>query len=190
MKIGILGAGNVGRTLGRAFELAGHEVTLSTRDSMQNVVDENDVLAWCLPWSATVDALRGLNNLDGKVLIDCTNPIRPDFSGVFLIDGLSAGEVVAKTAPTARVAKAFNTVGVGIMEEARFADGKVSLLVASDDGEAKRVAIQLANDIGFEGVDAGPLSQSVVLESFAWLWISLAVKYGHGRDIAFRLMRR
>jgi predicted dinucleotide-binding enzyme len=64
------------------------------------------------------------------------------------------------------------------------------LFYCGDDAQAKQTAKQLAEAIGFEALDAGPLTQARLLEPFALLWISLALKYGYGRDIAFKLLRR
>jgi len=66
----------------------------------------------------------------------------------------------------------------------------VAMFYCGDDGEAKRAVASLIADLGFEPLDAGPLSQARLLEPFAMLWISMALKYGYGRDIGFRLLRR
>ena len=64
------------------------------------------------------------------------------------------------------------------------------MFIASDDASAKELVATLSKCLGFEVVDVGPLVQSRYLEALAWLWISMAVKYGAGRDIAFHLLRR
>ena len=76
------------------------------------------------------------------------------------------------------------------MADSSFPSGQPSLFYCGDDPEAKRVAAKLAGELGFEALDAGPLSQCRVLEPLGMLWISLAVKYGYGREIGFKLMRR
>jgi predicted dinucleotide-binding enzyme len=86
--------------------------------------------------------------------------------------------------------KCFNTVGFNIMENPDLAGRKASMLYCGDDPEAKDTAKQLASDIGFDPVDAGPLNQASLLEHMSWLWVTMAMKYGHGREMAFILAKR
>jgi predicted dinucleotide-binding enzyme len=97
--------------------------------------------------------------------------------------------MVAQWAPGAKVVKIFNTVGYNVMANPSFPAGPATLFYAGDDPAAKKVAHDLAAQIGFDPADAGPLSKSRVLEYFAILWIGLAYG-GYGREIAFQLMRR
>ena len=90
----------------------------------------------------------------------------------------------------AKVVKAFNTVGANIMANPSFGADRPALFYCGDDATAKQTTKQLAEAIGFEALDAGPLTQARLLEPFALLWISLALKYGYGRDIAFKLLLR
>jgi len=198
MKIAIIGAGNVGGTLGKRWSEAGHDVVYGVRDAAKNpdlktatpsnATKDSDIVVLATPWAATRDAINGAGDLNGKIVIDATNPIKPSFDG--MIDGPSGAEQVQQWSGGAKVVKAFNTVGFNVMANPSFGDAKASMLVAGDDTNAKKIVMDLANDIGFEAVDAGPLVQAKYLEDFAWLWISMAAKYGHGRDIAFRLMKR
>ena len=126
----------------------------------------------------------------GKILLDCTNPLLPGLGGLEVGQNTSGAESVAQWAPGARVVKIFNTVGYNIMANPAFGNERASMLLCGDDAEAKRVASGLAEDAGFEPVDAGPLTQARLLEPFALLWITMALKYGHGREMAFRLLRR
>jgi 8-hydroxy-5-deazaflavin:NADPH oxidoreductase len=140
------------------------------------------------PWPATAEALRGLGNLAGKILLDCTNPLKPSLDGLEVANTTSAGEQVAQWSPGARVVKIFNAVGANIMANPLFDSTPTTLFYCGDDSAAKSAARDLAAAIGFDPVDAGPLKQARVLEPFALLWISLAFG-GQGREIAFRLMR-
>ena len=207
MKIGIVGTGNVGMTLGRRFGELGHQVSFGTRragspelaglarkvrgrvTSQQEAAQSSDVIVLATPWPATAEAIRGLGDLSGKILFDCVNPILPDLSGLALAATTSAAEQVAGWASGARVVKIFNTVGYNIMENPSFPIGPAVLFYCGDDAEAKSVAHKLAAAIGFDPVDVGPLRQARLLEPFAMLWISLALG-AQGREIAFRLMRR
>jgi predicted dinucleotide-binding enzyme len=207
MTIGIVGSGNVGGALGRHLAHLGHRVTFGTRkpDSaemqelakspntrlapQQEAAQSSEVILLATPWPATEQALKGLGDLNGKILLDCTNPFRADLSGLDPAIPSSGGEMVAQWAPGARVAKVFNTVGYGVMANTTFPGGPAVMFYCGDDAGAKSAARDLAGQMGFDPVDAGPLRQSRVLESFALLWVSLAIG-GQGRDIAFRLLKR
>ena len=210
MKIGIIGAGNIGGTLGRAWAAKGHEVVFGVRDPRGPKVQElvkatggkaraaspaeaaahGEVVLLATPWAAAQAALRGAGDLTGKILIDATNPLRPDLSGLTLGHTTSAAEEVARWAPGATVVKAFNTIGAQHMANPRFGTQSASMLICGDDAAAKKAVLALAEVLGFDPVDAGPLTQARLLEPLAMLWISLAYAYGHGADIAFKLLRR
>ena len=209
MKIGFLGGGNVGATLGEGFVRAGHEVFFGVRNptapDMQAVIDRSagkaragsiaeaakfsDVMVNALPWSATQAALESLD-LRGKILLDCTNPLKPDLSGLTVGTTTSAGEMVASWAKGAKVVKIFNSVGYGLMANPVFEGRAIPLFYCGDVAEAKKVAASLAKDIGFDPQDAGPLMNARLLEPYAMLWIWMAVKGGFGRDFAFQIVRR
>jgi predicted dinucleotide-binding enzyme len=211
MKIGVLGSGHVGGTLGKRWAKSGPEIVFASRDpqseQMKKLVDgvegtaragtvseaanASDVLLLATPWSAAEAAIRSAGDLSGKILIDAVNPlIVPSLEGLSLGTTTSAGEMVAQWASGAKVVKAFNTVGYYVMAKPEFEAGPVAMFYCGDDAEAKLVVKRLIEDVGFEGLDAGPLTQARVLEPFAMLWISLAVKYGYGPGIAFHFMRR
>src|SRR5690349_1327169 len=206
MRIGIVGSGNVGGTLGRRFAEAGHQVTFGARrpdsDEAKALAQipnarvaspqdaaQSEVLVLATPWPATQAALRGLGDLTGKILLDATNPLTSTYDAIDPAVTSSGGELVAQWAPGAKVVKIFNTIGYNVMANPAFPDGPATLLYAGDDPAAKKVAHDLAARIGFDPVDAGPLSKSLVLENFAILWIGLAFS-GQGFDFAFRRMRR
>jgi len=207
MNIGIVGSGNVGATLGRRFAATGHSVAFGTRHpdssemaelarlpgarvtSQREAAQSSDAIVLATPWPATAEALRGLGDLTGKILLDCVNPLKPALDGLEVANTSSAGEQVAHWAPGAHVLKIFNTIGYNVMENPLFGSTPATLFYCGDDAAAKSVARDLADAIGFDPVDAGPLRQARVLEPFALLWISLAIG-SQGREIAFRLMRR
>jgi 8-hydroxy-5-deazaflavin:NADPH oxidoreductase len=207
MKIGIVGSGNVGGTLGRRFAEACHTVTFGTRrpDSAEmqelakipgarvatnsEAAQASEIIVLATPWPATQDALRDLGNLSGKILFDCVNPLKPKLDGLELGTTTSAAESIAKLASGARVVKIFNTIGYNIMANPSFPGGPATLFYCGDDAAAKKIAHDLAAQLGFDPVDAGPLTQARLLEPFALLWISLAFG-GQGREIAFHLMKR
>jgi 8-hydroxy-5-deazaflavin:NADPH oxidoreductase len=197
MKIAVLGAGNVGSTLGQSWSRRGHEVIYGVRQpesgnaSQATVADaaaRAEVVAITLPWPAVKGVLEGLN-LTGKVVLDCTNPLKPDLS-LDTSAGASGGESVAKWAKGARVVKIFNTTGFNNMANPAYGGKPIMMCYCGDDAEAKRIAAGLAADTGFDPVDAGPLSNAGLLEHYAVLWIWLAVKGGLGRDFAFTIAKR
>lgn len=200
-KIGIIGAGNVGGTLGRVWASRGHDVLFGVRDpgsaeplgrmgTIAEAFAHGDILALATPWGATHDVLASAGDLSGKILFDCTNPLLPGLAGLEYGNTISGAEKVAEWAPGARVVKVFNTTGFNVMADPSFPGGPPAMLYCGDDAEAKAAAHQLAEEAGFEALDAGPLAQARLLEPYALLWITLAMKYGYGREIAFRLLRR
>lgn len=205
MKIAILGMGNVGSVLGRRWSEAGHEVVFGLRNPANHAAEaanmkacvagvkdaaaNSEVVVLAVPWAAVSDALKAAGNLSGKVLLDCTNPLKPDLSGLEVGLTTSGGERVAQAAPGARVVKIFNTTGAGNMAHSNYGGTKVTMLYAGDDNGAKQVAARLAADLGFDPVDAGPLSSARMLEPFALLWISLAYQQKMGTDFALNVVR-
>lgn len=210
MKIGIIGSGNVGGTLGSRWAAAGHGVIFASRNpgsadmaalvakagpnaraaSPAEAAEASDVVLLATPWPATRDALAALPSLAGKVLIDATNPLLPKLAGLEFGTTTSGAEQVAAWAPGAHVVKAFNSVGDNIMADPSFPGGKVVLFYCGDDAAAKSQVHELAEVLDFDPRDAGPLSQARLLEPLALLWISLAVFHGYGRGIGFQLMER
>jgi len=206
MKIGVIGTGNIGGTLGKLWAEHGHEVVFGAREpkasaaklgpskarvaTIPEAAKHGDVVVLATPWLAAEASVRAAGDLSGKVLVDCTNPLMPDLSGLSIGHTSSAGELVARWARTARVVKCFNTLGAQHLSEPEFAGERASMFFCGDDEEAKHDVARLGEDLGFDMVDAGPLTQARLLEPLAMLWISLAYRYGAGTDIAFRLLRR
>lgn len=206
MKIGIVGTGRIGGTLGRRWALR-HEVAFGTRKpqdaalralleaagpkaraaSVAEAAAFGEVLMLATPWPAAREALRAVGDLSGKVVIDCTNPVGAGLSHA-LASG-SAAETLAAALPGAHVVKAFNTAGFEVYADPRFGNQTASLFLCGDDPAAKQTVAGLAGELDLEPVDCGPLSQARRLEELALLWISLAAG-GQGRAHAFRLLRR
>jgi predicted dinucleotide-binding enzyme len=210
MRIAIIGAGNVGGTLGVAWATRGHEVSFGVRDiadprladvlaraggearvaTVKDAAAAADVVALTVPWPAAQDALRSAGDLRGKILLDCTNPLKPDLSGLTVGYTTSGAEHVAAWAPGARVVKIFNTTGFPNMANPAYREGRSMMLYCGDDDAAKGVAAHLAAELGFDPYDVGPLTEARLLEPFALVWIHLAVLQNMGTEFAFRLMRR
>lgn len=190
MRITIVGAGNVGGTLGRRWAERGHEVRYAGRDDIAAQTAGAEVVVLATPWGALPAVARQLAGLQGVVLVDATNPIAPGFTLDRGPAGESGAERLAALVPGARVVKAFNTVGFNVMADPVFDGQPATMCYCGDDGDARRIVHGLAADLGFDPVDAGPLAQARFLEPFALLWITLAMKQGLGREMAFRLLRR
>lgn len=204
MKIAIVGAGNVGKALGLAWKAAKHDVVYALRPgsdktkqlekdgfSIAGIAEASnraDVIVLAIPFTEAAAVIEALGPLEGKIVIDATNPVSPDFEMELGFDD-SAGETVALLAQGARVVKAFNTTGAENMAKAKDFPAKPVMFVAGDDAGAKKTVAKLAEDIGFEAIDAGPLKASRYLEPMAMQWIKLAYG-GVGKQFAFSLVRR
>jgi 8-hydroxy-5-deazaflavin:NADPH oxidoreductase len=201
MKIAVIGAGNVGTTLGTAWRNRGHDVTFGVRNpedpkyaslgavqTNESATAAADVVVLCTPWQTTQAAVQGCGDLAGKVLVDCTNPLTPDFSALEVGLDSSGAEEVAKWAPGARVCKAMNQIGAPMMDSPQL-PGTPVMFVCGDDEAAKSVTVGLVRELGFETVDAGDLTLARLLEPYALLWIHLALRRGFGTNFAFGLLR-
>jgi NADPH-dependent F420 reductase len=208
MRIGIIGAGSVGKALAGGWVRAGHDVTLGVRSPdaaralaaasatgarlapVPDAAAGAEVVVLATPWEATEDAIEACADLSGKVVVDCTNPLRRGLDGLAVGTTDSAGERVGRWAAGARVVKAFNTTGANNMENPQYGDRAASMFFCGDDEAARATVRTLVEDLGFEAVDCGPLRAARYLEPVAMLWIHLAHERGLGREIAFALLRR
>ncbi|OBG27938.1 NADPH-dependent F420 reductase [Mycobacterium sp. 852002-51057_SCH5723018] len=201
MKIAIIGAGNVGTTLGTAWRNRGHDVTFGVRNpddpkyAALGAVETNesataaaDVVVLCTPWQTTQAAVQGCGDLGGKTLIDCTNPLTPDFAGLEVGHHTSGAEEIAKWAPGARVCKAMNQIGAPMMDAPEL-PGKPVMFVCGDDDAARSVTAGLVSELGFQTVDVGDLALARLLEPYGLLWIHLALRRGLGTNFGFGLLR-
>jgi predicted dinucleotide-binding enzyme len=213
MKLGIIGAGNVGGTLGTAWaQKAGHEiffgVTNPKSDKTQALLKTlggkaragtaaeaasfGDMIVLTTPWTAAEAAIHSMGNLSGKIILDATNPLSRGSDGIVLAigHGTSAGEKVQEWAKGASVFKTLNTTGFNNMANPVYGGVKSVMFVAGDDAANKPKVIALVGELGFDVIDAGPLRNARLLEAHAMLWIDLALQRGQGRDWAFAVVRR
>ncbi|MEM9072763.1 MAG: NAD(P)-binding domain-containing protein [Myxococcota bacterium] len=202
MRIAVLGAGNVGSTIGRGLE-AKHDVLYAVRDPaapkyaalkdrarpVGEAIDAAEVVILSTPWAATENAIAGAGDFRGKPLLDATNPIGAGFALTHGHDD-SGAEQVQRWAPSARVVKVFNTTGVENMANPAYPDGRAAMFLCGDDEGACAIAKTLCLDLGFEPFHVGGLSRARVLEPVAMLWIQLALVLGHGRGIALSIATR
>lgn len=202
MKVAVIGAGNVGSTLGSGWSKHGHQVTFGVRDpkktdasttarvvTVMEAAQSSDVILLSVPWGAVPDALRSAGDLSGKILLDATNPLLPDLSGLDTASDTSGGEKIAAMTK-APVVKIFNTTGYPNMANPDYHGLRATMFYCGDDDNAKRIAAGLAQDLGFDPVDAGPLRHARMLEHLALLWITLALKQGYGVNFILQMIRR
>jgi 8-hydroxy-5-deazaflavin:NADPH oxidoreductase len=189
-KIGIIGAGNVGKALSRGADRAGYEVRMVARDPAQT----REVVAWAelvilaVPFHAIDSVINRIGDgFGGKVVVDVTNALTQDMN-LALGYSTSGAEELQKKLPAARVVKAFNTVFAEHMDTGKLGDKPLTALVAADDGDAKTAVLELARDIGFDAVDAGPLRNARMIEPMAFLNIQLGYTLGMGQQIGFELL--
>ncbi len=214
MKIGILGTGDVGRALGHGFIALGYEVKLGSRaagnekavawvkaeggkaseGTFEDAARFGEWVVFATLGSANEAVARaaGPKNLEGKVVIDTTNPL--DFSKGFpprlaLSGNDSSGEQVQRLLPGARVVKAFNSVGNAHMFKPSFPGGPPDMFICGNDGGAKAKVTALLKDFGWGVVDVGGIESSRYLEAMCMIWVlygSAAKSWGH----AFKLLRK
>jgi len=210
MKIAIVGAGNVGGTLGRGWATKGHEILFGVRhpndpkfagllDSVEGrakvlplaeACADAVVVVLASPWPTVPDVLHKAGDLSDKILIDCNNPLNPDLKSLSIGTTTSAGEMIARWASGAKVVKCFNTIGAARMADPIINGIPITMPYCGDDDDAKSVVHTLAAELGFDPIDVGKLSMSRVLEPVALLWITLAIHGGWGTDFAVQLLRR
>ena len=209
MKVLILGAGNMGAAFVKQLLKAGHQVSVTARSlekaqtlavanpgatavAAANAAASADVVVLATAYADAIPALKSIGSLSGKVVIDISNPLTPDYMGLTLGFNTSASEEIAKALPEAQVVKAFNTLFAQVLAEgANFGNGQtVSVFVASDSEHAKQSATALAQSMGFATVDAGGLKNARYLEPLAGLNIYLGYGAGLGTSIAPSWIKR
>ena len=194
MRIGILGTGVVARTLAAGFLKHGHDVTLGTRDpgkltdwhtqhpdarvgSGADAASAGEILVLAVKGTAASEALRlaGAANLDGKVIIDTTNPIAdaPPEHGVLrfftsLDDSLM--ERLQREYASARFVKAFNSVGNALMVNPVLKGGPPTMFICGNDQDAKRIVTQFLDQFGWETADMGTVEAARAIEPLCILW--------------------
>lgn len=189
-RVGIIGDGNVGSALARGLERAGYEVRTVGKDP--NRVREAgmwaDAVILAVPYGAVDDAVGELgDSIQGKTLVDVTNALTADMR---LASGCtaSAAEALQQKARGAKVVKAFNTQFATHMDTGRVDGQQLTVFAAGDDAGAKNHVLQMARDIGFDAVDAGPLQNARYLEPLGYLNIQLGHVIGLGPRIGLKLL--
>lgn len=209
MNIAIIGSGNIGGGLARAWRRKGHAVTFGARDpddaelttlareigaktaTVADCAKDADVVALAMPFGALDDVVHATGGLAGKIVIDCTNAVKRDPDGMTLEYGhtTSSGEIVQSKLAKAHVVRSFNAQGAENLANPVYNGTAASNFYCGDNADAKQKVAQLIADIGFEPIDAGPMTSARLLEPLMLLWITCSRTQG-SRDIAFKLLRR
>jgi hypothetical protein len=212
MNVTFIGVGNVGAPLADRLQKLGHKVTIAARDpnsqSVQAALSRNtslevktpieavksaEIVFLATPFAANEAALAEVSlALEGKILVDCTNPV-----GASLSHGLkserSGAEVVQHLVPDAKVVKAFTIYGFENFEDNTYpgyGDLKPAMLIAGNDAIAKQGIATLCRELGWEPVDVGNLAMSLHLEHMTLLWIKMARVQGLGSGFVWAKLKR
>ena len=190
MTIAILGTGNMAK--GLATRLKGKmDLVFGSREpgkavegvpalSYADAAARADIVILAIPYFPALDIIKTLD-LTGKVLVDFTNPLKPDFANLALGLDTSGAEVVQQTAPGAHVVKAFNTIFAALFE----ADtSKIPVFIAGNDKAANQKVADLVVAAGFLADDVGGLEQARTLEPLGLLNIHMGYHLGRGTRIA------
>ena len=185
MKIAIIGKGNVGSALERGLKRAGHDVRATGRDNVRDTAEWGELIILAVPFGAVGDALQTMSEaVNGKVLIDVTNAL--DENMALAIGCTTSGaEELQRKASRAKVVKAFNTNFAQHMDSGHLGDTALTVFAAGDDEGARETVLQLAREIGFDAVNAGPLQNARWLETLGYLNIQLGYVVGHGTGTGF-----
>jgi len=209
MRIGVIGAGNMGTAMGTIWAAKGHQILFSfTNGSMRlqkalaaagvngrsgtpaEAVAFGEVVLLAVPWAAVGEALKAAGLLKSKVLFSCVNCLKPDFSGLAVGTTTSAAEEIARAAPDARVVEALPPMAeVLAAAHHRLAGQQISTFYCGDDAEAKAIVAGMLRDLDLEPIDAGPLTSARYIEPNGMLQVQLAYRMGLGSRIGIKLLR-
>ncbi|MBV6427280.1 MAG: hypothetical protein KIPDCIKN_01796 [Haliscomenobacter sp.] len=204
MKIAVIGSGNVGGALAQQWIKAGHTVLIGAKFPLseknlqlaakigedrfmeiKSAVKACEAVLIATPPAAIFDIIEAMGDVSGKILMDATNAVRQKPAPYDTVYHALADKTQGKAV------KCFNSTGFENMQTPVYRSEPIDMFMAGDDEQAKQAAHQLALDAGFGACwDFGKSDKVALLEQFALSWINLAIMQGHGRDIAFRLIKR
>jgi len=199
MKIAILGAGNIGGTLGRKWAAAGHEVVFGVRDpgsakaraalesagtgaraaSLAEAAAFGEVVLFSIPSGTVAEIARALGRvLDGKILIDATN----NFAGP-VINNLAALQAVA---PGANLFRAFNSLGWELFANPILDGQQVDMFYSGPDGESRRQVETLIAEVGLRPLWVGGNDQVTLVDNLGALWVNQVFRHSWSRRTALK----
>jgi predicted dinucleotide-binding enzyme len=206
MQIAIIGTGNMARGIATRALAGGNAVTLlgTSADKAQALAGElsgdvragaigepisGDVVVLAVWYQVLDDVLRRYGDqLDGKVVVDITNPVDPQTFEPLNVPAGSAAQEIAQKVPGAKVAKAFNTTFAGTLLEGQVGGQTLDVFVASDDEDAKALLRRLAEDSGMRFVDAGPLAIARQLEGAGYVHMAIQGELGTSYGSALKVV--
>jgi predicted dinucleotide-binding enzyme len=201
MKIAVLGAGNIGGTLGKKWTAARHEVIFGVRDvnspkvrallaqmpsaaiavSVAEAAARSEVILLSIPHGAVAETVQAnAAAMDGKIIIDATNRF-----GAPVVNNIAAIRAVA---PNARIYRAFNSLGWEIFDRPQFGETAADHFYCGPDGEARMLVEGLISEVGVRPVYVGGLESAPMVDALGVLWVTLVSRRGRGRRLAFRML--
>jgi predicted dinucleotide-binding enzyme len=209
MKIGIIGSGNMGANMGKAWAAKDHEVLFSfskAQDKLRDAATDagpnartgtpadavafGDVILFSVPWAAVPDALKAAGRFQGKTLFSCVNCLKPDLSGLAVGTTTSAAEEIAKQTPDAKVVEAIPAMAQILAADShRLSGQQISTFYCGDDTASKASAASLLRDLDLDPVDAGPLTSARFIEPAGMLMVRLAYGMGLGPKVGMKLIK-
>ena len=209
MKLAFIGIGKVGFALANNFQQKGYEIIIAHNNiqsqsvltakernskfsvlSIQDAINTSDVVFLATPFSEAETILAPLDFM-GKTLVDCTNPVGAGVSHA-LESKLSGAEKIQEWAPSAKVVKSYTIYGFENLENPTFPTYNVKpvMLIAGNDEHTKKQVASLNNDLGYETLDTGHLSQSLHLEHMTLLWVKMVRANGHHPNFTWAYLER
>jgi NADPH-dependent F420 reductase len=204
MRIAIIGAGNVGRAIAQAGARTGNDVTITASDpdhareaanetgasvagSNAEAADGADVVVLAVPYAAVSSVASEIAEVATSIVIDATNPLKPDYSGLAVTDR-SGAEQLQDQLPRASVVKAFNTVFASKQADPILDGTPLDGFYAGNDPSAKTRVAELLAALGYRPIDAGDLTNARALEHMAFLNISLNARNGWSWQSGWKLI--
>jgi predicted dinucleotide-binding enzyme len=206
MDITIVGTGNMARGIATRALAGGHSVTLlGTETAKAHALGDelsgdvhagqvgdplaDDVVVLAVWYAAVDDVLRRYRDqLDGKVVVDITNPIDVEAFEPLKLEAGSAAQEIAAKAPGAKVVKAFNTTFASTLGDGHVAGQPLDVLIASDADDAKETVSRIVSDGGLRPIDSGPLKRARELEALGYLHMALQQPLGTSFSSAVKVL--
>jgi 8-hydroxy-5-deazaflavin:NADPH oxidoreductase len=209
MKLAFIGIGNVGFAIANNLQKKGHDIIVANNDEnsetvkkaleqnpnfsvkkVQEAINETEVIFLATPFQANEEILKSLK-FNGKVLVDCTNPV-----GIGISHGLkseiSGSEKVQEWAPDAKVVKAFTIYGFENFINSSYPNYNVKpvMMIAGNDSDAKTVVSKINSDLGYETLDTGKLDLALHLEHMTLLWVKMVRRDGHHPNFVWAYLEK
>lgn len=209
MKLAFIGIGNVGFALANNLQKNNHEIIIANNDStsetvkkaleqnsnfsvkkIQEAIDEAEMVFLATPFNANEELLKDLT-FNGKILIDCTNPVGAGISHG-LKSEISGSEKIQEWAPDAKVVKSFTIYGFENFIDSNFPNYTVKpiMMIAGNNEQAKLEVTKIITDLGFETLDTGNLDQALHLEHMTLLWVKMVRRDGHHPNFVWAYLEK